>query len=114
MNFSLKSLFLPETEDPIDDNVLQYIQENKLKTHEQEELWKIAVTLRKVVGDPPDFESVSLQLIQYHHFNKISSTGKKMLQEKFKIAKKPSRKALESGMHGIMILPQHLRLIILL
>ena len=101
---------MPGTEDPIDDNVLQYIQENKLKTHEQEELWRIAAILKKIVGNPPDFESVSLQLIRYHYFNKISSTGKKMLQEKFKIEKKPSCKTLESGMHGIMILAQHFAL----
>ena len=111
-NISLKSTFLPG--DPVDDNVSQYIQQNKPETHEEEELWKIAAILRKVVGDPPDFESVSLQLIEYHHVDKISSIGEKMLKEKFKIEKKPSCKALESGMHGIMILPQHLHLIILL
>ncbi len=98
-NISLKPPFLPG--DPIDDNVSQYIQEKNPETHEQEELWKIAAILRKVIGDPPDFESVSLQLIEYHHVDKISSTGEKMLKEKFKIAMRPSCKALESGMQGI-------------
>ena len=85
--------------DPIFDTVSQYIQEEKLEPREKEEVMKIAVVLRQLgEGDPPNFGSHSVSSIEFFLGREISSTGRKMLQEKFKIVMKPPYTPFESGM----------------
>ena len=89
---------LPGLSDPIFDTVSQYIKEKRIEPYEQEEVKKIAVILRKLAGegDPPHFGLHSLGSIEYFLGKEFSSTGQKMLQEKF--AMKPRETALDTGM----------------
>ena len=94
-------LFIPvlaELRDHIIDTVSQYINEKRIEPYVQEEMTKIAVILRKLAdeGDPPHFGLHSLGSIEYHLEKEISSTGRKMLQEKF--AMEPRETALDTGM----------------
>ncbi len=85
--------------DPIFDTVSQYIKEENLEPGETEEVMKIAGVLRQLgEGDPPNFGSHSLSSIEFSLGREISSTGRKMLEEKFKIAVKPPHTPFESGM----------------
>ena len=49
-------------------------------------------------GKAPNFGSHSLPSIEYFLGEEISSTGRKMLQEKFNIPLNPSCKRFKSGM----------------
>ena len=85
--------------DPIFDTVSQYIKEENLGPREKEEVMKIAAVLGHLgEGDPPNFGSHSVSSIEFFLGREISSTGRKMLEEKFKIAMKPPYKPFESGM----------------
>ena len=85
--------------DPIFDAVSQYIQEENLEPREKVEMMKIAAVLRKLgEGDPPNFGSHSLSSIEFFLGREISSTGRKMLEEEFKVVMKPPHTPFESGM----------------
>ena len=77
---------------------LDYIREQKLKGEQVEEVMKIAGVLENLgEGNPPNFGSHSIHSIEYFLGKEISSTGRKMLEEKFKIAVNPSWNLLDSG-----------------
>jgi hypothetical protein len=82
---------------------LQYIEEQKLKGQAAAEMMKIIGVLRNLAeGNPPKFGSHSIYSIEYFLGKDISPIGRKMLEEKFEIAKNPPCKLFETGM-GLMI-----------
>ena len=83
--------------DPCYSAVWQYISEQKLQGQEEQEVMKIAGVLKHLCkGNPPSFSSHSIQKIEYIFGNKISSTGRQMLQNKFNIAMNSTRNFLET------------------
>ena len=93
------SLFLSGVRDPIVDTVSQYIKEENLEPGEKEEAMKIAGVLRQLgEGDPPNFGLHSLSSVEYFLGREISSTGRKMLKEKFDVAMEPPYTPFKSGM----------------
>jgi hypothetical protein len=94
------SSFLSGIGDPIYDTISQYIEEQKLEVQDKDELMKIAGVLSQLSeGNPPTFGSFSLNNIEYFLGQEISSIGRKLLQDKFKIALIDAPKVVsESGM----------------
>ena len=94
---------MPGFKDPFYSVILQYIDEQKLEGNDVDDVMKIAGVLRRLAGEGnlPDFGSHSLSSIEYFLGEEISSTGRKMLQEKFKIAINPFWNVIESGMELI-------------
>ena len=90
-----------ELEDPLYSPILRYININKqeLKDEDIHEAMKIAEALKQLGEEnPPKFDSHSMSSIEYFLGVEISSTGQKMLQEKFKMTIKKPFKLSESDL----------------
>ena len=84
--------------DVIYNALIEYINKKNLKDCEVGEMMQIANVLRNLgEGNTTNFRSHSLQSIKCDLGKEISTTGKKMLQERFNIKMDPPCKLLPSG-----------------
>ena len=81
---------------PIVDAIQSYIEKENLVPEQREEVQMLGSTLiRMALKDKSDCASVTQGCVKFFYVDEISSTGAKMLEEEFKIVKKPI--VLESG-----------------